>query len=50
MGHGGVYKVDGHGSQSRVSGEENSTFLPSRGGQEPPPIPPFSFPLGWPSL
>jgi hypothetical protein len=45
-GHGGVYKVDGHGRP--VGGELNFSSIPW--GQEPPPTPPFSFPLGWPSL
>src|SRR5438105_2865446 len=31
MGHGGVYKVDGHGRQSRVSGEETQFFFPAMG-------------------
>ena len=30
-GHGGVYKVDEHWHQSRVSEEENSIFLPCQG-------------------
>jgi hypothetical protein len=34
-GHNGVYKVDGHGRQSRVSGEENSIFLACHGAGVP---------------
>jgi hypothetical protein len=44
-GHGGVYKVDGHGSHNRVSREENSTFLPSHGGRSPRP--PLHFLSPW---
>ena len=50
MGHGGVYEVDRHGrpEPSVGGGELNFSSIPW--GQEPPPTPPFSFPLGWPSL
>ena len=44
-GHGGVYKVDGHGHQSRVSEEENSIFVPCHGGRSPRPPLDF-FPIG----
>jgi hypothetical protein len=43
-GHGGVYKVDGHGHQNGVSEEENSIFLPCHGCREPPPTPHFLSP------
>jgi hypothetical protein len=44
-GHGGVYKVDGHGRPEPSVGEENSTFLPSHGGRSPA-HPSIFFPLG----
>jgi hypothetical protein len=36
-GHGGVYKVDGHGRPEPSVGEENSTFLPCHGARSPRP-------------
>ena len=45
-GHGGVYKIDGHGSPEPSVGTENSIFLPCHGGQESPPTARFSFPVG----
>ena len=44
-GHGGVYKVDGHGRPGPSVGEENSTFLPSHGGRSPRP--PLHFLSPW---
>jgi hypothetical protein len=46
-GHGGVYKVDGHGRPEPSVGEENSTFLPSHGGRSPRP--PLHFLSPWAS-
>jgi hypothetical protein len=49
-GHGGVYKIDDQ-RQARAEcrrGELN--FSPFPGGAGAPTHPPFSFPLGWPSL
>ena len=47
-GHGGVYKVDGHGRPEPSVGEENSTFLPSHGGRSPRPPLHFLSPWAWP--
>ena len=45
MGHGGVYKVDGHGRPEPSVGEENSTFLPCHGARSPRP--PLDFLSHW---
>ena len=44
-GHGGVYKVDGHGRPEPSVREENSTFLPCHGARSLRPPLDF-FPIG----
>ncbi len=47
-GHGGVYKVDGHGRPEPSVGEGEMNFSSLPGVPEPPPTSPFSFPVGLP--